>query len=110
MPHNQKNYEQKFKYKSSYMSSHVQPNIIIKTLYKLSKTPLYVNANVLVRRDWKMLKNLVNVCQNDKVEIYLFDEALNTLNVDKFEEIIDEDHVDTLVQNILIIEHVVDDK
>jgi hypothetical protein len=34
---------------------------------------------------------------------------LNTLNVDKFEEIIDEDHIDILVQNILIIEHVVDD-
>jgi len=31
------------------------------------------------------------------------------LNVDKFEEIIDEDHIDILVQNILIIEHVVDD-
>ncbi len=56
-----------------------------------------------------MLINLVNVCQNDKVEIYLFDEALNTLNVNNFEEIIDEDHVDILIQNILIVEHVVDD-
>jgi hypothetical protein len=34
---------------------------------------------------------------------------LNTLNVDKFEEIIDEDLVDILIQNILIVEHVVDD-
>jgi 5-formaminoimidazole-4-carboxamide-1-beta-D-ribofuranosyl 5'-monophosphate synthetase len=53
--------------------------------------------------------NLVNVCQNDKVEIYLSYEALNTLNVDKFEEIIDENHVDILIQNILITEHVIDD-
>ncbi len=56
-----------------------------------------------------MLINLVNVCQNDKVEINLSNETLNTLNVDKFEEIIDEDHVDILIQNILIVEHVVDD-
>jgi hypothetical protein len=31
------------------------------------------------------------------------------LNVNNFEEIIDEDHVDILIQNILIVEHVVDD-
>jgi hypothetical protein len=44
-----------------------------------------------------MLINLANVCQNDKVETYLFDETLNTLNVDKFEEIIDENPIDILV-------------
>jgi hypothetical protein len=111
MPHNDSTvfYIKKLKYKSIYMSSYVQPNIIIKELYQLSKTPLYVNANVLVRHNWKMLINLANVCQNGKVEIDLFDEALNTLNVNNFEEIIDENHVDILVQNILIVEHVVDD-
>jgi hypothetical protein len=34
---------------------------------------------------------------------------LNTLNVNKFEEIINKDHVNILVQNILIVEHIVDD-
>jgi hypothetical protein len=51
---------------------------------------------------------LENVCQNDKVETCLFDEALNTLNVNKFEEIMYENHVNILIQNILIIQHVDD--
>ncbi len=34
---------------------------------------------------------------------------MNTLNVNKFEEIINKDHVNILVQNILIVEHIVDD-
>jgi len=95
---------EKLEYKSIYMSSYIQPNIVIKPLYQLNKTQLYVNANILVRHDWEALINLANACQNDNVVTNLFNEALNTLNIDKFEKIINKDLANILVQNILIDE------
>jgi hypothetical protein len=86
------------------MSSYIQPNIVIKPLYPLSKTLLYVNVNILVRRNWETLINLANACQNDKVVTNLSNEALNTLNIDKFAKIINKDLANILVQNILIDE------
>jgi hypothetical protein len=77
------------------MSSYIQPNIVIKPLYPL---------NILVRRNWETLINLANACQNDKVVTNLSNEALNTLNIDKFAKIINKDLANILVQNILIDE------
>ncbi len=86
------------------MSSYIQPNIVIKPLYQLNKTRLYVNVNILVKCDWEPLINLANACQNDNVVTNLSNEALNILNIDKFEKIINTDLVNILVQNILIDE------
>jgi hypothetical protein len=65
---------------------------------------LYVNVNILVKCDWEPLINLANACQNDNVVTNLSNEALNILNIDKFEKIINTDLVNILVQNILIDE------
>ncbi len=86
------------------MSSYIQPNIVIKQLYQLNKTRLYVNTNVLVKCDWEPLINLANACQNDNIVTNLSNEALNTLNIDKFEKNVNKDLANILVQNILIDE------
>ncbi len=94
--------KEKLEYKSIYVSSYIQPNIAIKPLYQLGKIQLYVNANILVKHDWEALINLA--CQNDNVVTNLSNEALNTLNIDKFEKIINKDIANILIQNILIDE------
>jgi hypothetical protein len=47
---------------------------------------------------------LANACQNDNIVTNLSNEALNTLNIDKFEKNVNKDLANILVQNILIDE------
>ncbi len=65
------------------MSGYVRPNIVIKALQELCQTLLYKSAKFSIRPNWQDLVELTNINETIKSE-------------------------KTLVQNILSLEHVID--
>jgi hypothetical protein len=100
--------KRKLEYKSIYMSRFVHPNVVMKALYTLCNTPLYKDIKVSTKQDWKdVMDFLVNDIPNldKKIENDLDESNL----LDGFEEIVDDESTDTLVQNILEPKNIVDD-
>jgi hypothetical protein len=73
------------------MLGYVGPNIIIKVLQELCQTPLYKSVKISSRPTWQDLVELAHT--NEIIELEIF---------------FDEDCTNTLVQNILNLQHVID--
>jgi hypothetical protein len=100
--------KRKLEYKSIYMSGFVRPNIVMKALFDLCKTPLYENANISIKEDWKdVMDSLIN---DDNILNKKDETTLNEpISFDGFEEVKDIEGTDTLIQNILEPENIIDD-
>jgi hypothetical protein len=100
--------KRKLEYKSIYMSGFVRPNIVMKALFDLCKTPLYENANISIKEDWKdVMDSLIN---DDNILNKKDETTLNEpVSFDGFEEVKDIEGTDTLIQNILEPENIIDD-
>ncbi len=88
------------------MWKYVHPNVVMKPLHELCKTPLYANAHVSIRRDWEDITSLANVNENDGLDELSFVNLSSSINKDKFEEVLNEDPTNPLVQNILNVEQI----
>jgi hypothetical protein len=90
------------------MSGFVRPNIVMKALFDLCKAPLYENANISIKEDWKdVMDSLIN---DDNILNKKNETTLNEpISFDGFEEVKDIEGTDTLIQNILEPENIIDD-
>jgi len=71
--------------------------------------PLYVTTNVIIKPNWQGLIELVLLSGNYDYKSDNFEEISHPHNVDKVEEIIEENCGETLVQNILHFKQIIDD-
>jgi hypothetical protein len=92
-------FNKKLGYKSIYMLDYICTNIIIKTLQELCETPLYIDANVSIKPNWQGLVERANESEKYKIEKKL-NFFLKINNFETFEEIMEEDNTNTLVENI----------
>jgi hypothetical protein len=58
--------KRKLEYKSTYMSSYVHPNIMMKALWKYYETFLYTTTNVSIWLNWESLTKVVNANENNQ--------------------------------------------
>ncbi len=58
--------------------------------------------------NWQDLVELANTNETIKLKEHTIDANLEVKKPNMFEEIVDEDYTNTLVQNILSLEHVID--
>lgn len=99
----------KIEYKFMYMLGYVHPNIVIKTLQQIHEPPLYVNAKVYIKPNWKGLVKLANATKATESFLKLENE-FNVKNLDIFEEIAENNWGNTMIQNLLNPNQIIDDK
>lgn len=63
----------KYIYKSTYNSSYVCPNIVIKTLQEIYKTLLYTTVNFSIQSTWKNLTKFTNASEYNHWEKNIFE-------------------------------------
>ncbi len=91
------------------MLGYVQPNIVIKTLQEIDKMPLYITTNVAIKPNLQGLIEFANASGNNDLENNNFEQISHSHNLDKSKEIIEKNCGETLVQNILHLEQIIDD-
>ncbi len=60
--------KRKLEYKSTYKSTYVHPNIMMKALWKYYETFLYTTTNVSIWLNWESLTKFVNANENNQWE------------------------------------------
>jgi hypothetical protein len=90
------------------MFGYVRPNIVKKTSQKIYRMPFYVSINVAMKRNWQSLTKLANANGNNDFENDNFGQNFDFYNSQKLEKIIEENSGETLVQNILNHEQIID--
>jgi hypothetical protein len=68
-------------YKSPYLSSYVQPEVIMKTLLNLCNTPIYKEAKVSIKKDWANLFESNKIIEENELTIF-FNVIFNNHNMD----------------------------
>ncbi len=91
------------------MLGYVRPNVVIKALQQIYKTPLYIDAKVLVKPNWQGWIELVNVANENELQKHEFEQDFDIDNLNTSEKIIEGSFGNTLIQNILDLEQIVDD-
>ncbi len=69
---------------------------------------MYVSINVAIKPNWQSLTKLANASGNNDYENDNFGQTFDFYNSHKLEEIIEENSRETLVQNILTPEQIID--
>jgi len=90
------------------MLGYVQPNIVIKALQEIDKMPLYKTKNVAIKPNLQGLIEFANASGNNDLENNNFEQIFHSHNLDKSKEIIEKNCGETLVQNILYLEQIID--
>ncbi len=91
------------------MIGYVRPNIVIKVILQLCQTPLYISAKISIRSNQEDLIEFANPSKNIDFEQNIIENDVNEENFDKFEVMLEEDNTNTLIHNLLDVEHIVDD-
>jgi hypothetical protein len=78
-------------------------------LQELCQTPLYKSVKLSIRPNWQGLMELANTNETTKLKEYTIDVNLEIKKPNMFEEVVNENCTNTLVENILNLEHVIDD-
>ncbi len=94
-------------YKSPYLSSYVQPKVIMKTLLDLCNTPIYKEAKVSIKKDWANLFESNKIIEENELPIF-FNVIFNKHNMDQFEEVVENTSTYSLVQFKKKIEQIFD--
>jgi hypothetical protein len=81
----------------------------MKTLQEIDKMPWYITTNVAIKPNLHGLMEFANASGNNDLENKNFEQISHLHNLDKFKEIIEKHCGETLLQNILHLEQIIDD-
>jgi hypothetical protein len=74
------------KYKSIYISSYVQLNIVLETLQEIDKMLLYITTNVAIKPNLQGLTKFANASGNNDLENNNFEQISHLRNLEKIIE------------------------
>jgi hypothetical protein len=101
----------RLEYKSPYLLGNICPNQVMVVLRDLVKTPLYINVKIPVRPMWEDMFNIAKTQRNKNRLNTLQETKLNMeQSSDKFKEITKKLAINTLVQNFLLPDQIMNDE
>jgi hypothetical protein len=103
--------KRRLEYKSPYLLGNIWPNQVMVVLRDLVKTPLYINVKISVRPMWEDMFNIAKTQQSKNHLNTLQETKLNMeQSSDKFKEITKKLAINTLVQNFLLPDQIMNDE
>jgi hypothetical protein len=103
--------KRRLEYKSPYLLGNIWSNQVMVVLKDLVKTPLYINVKISVRPMWEDMFNIAKTQQSKNHLNTLQETKLNMeQSLDKFKEITKKLAINTLVQNFLLPDQIMNDE